>query len=104
MDICIPGYLRVFHHDQGRWQHLMGESFYNPPGEPPDLEFATRKYDISREKLVIELFRVNGGKSGYYLADLRRNKKYYYCGDKSEDVKQKLLEMGIGRVDPRSAV
>jgi hypothetical protein len=103
MDICIPGYLRVFHHDQGRWQHLMGESFYNPPGEPPDLEFATRKYDISREKLVIELFRVNGGKPGFYLANFR-DKKYHYCGQNREGITSKLLELGIGRVDPRSAV
>ncbi|MBO3462052.1 MAG: hypothetical protein KME33_29790 [Aetokthonos hydrillicola CCALA 1050] len=57
-------------------------------------------YDISPQQVAIELFRINGGKSGYYLADLRSQKKYYYCGNEPESVKLKLLELGIGRVSP----
>jgi hypothetical protein len=99
IDICIPSHLRIFYHNQGHWQHIKGESFYNLLGEPPDLEFATRKYDISREQLVIELFRVNGGKSGYYIGDLKQ-KQFYYCGDNSDSVLAQLRSLGIGRDDP----
>ena len=99
MDICIPGYLRIFSNECGRWQHVRGISFYNPDGEPPDLEFATRKYKISRQELVIELFRVNGGKPGYYIGNLKQ-KQFYYCGDSSDSVKAQLRTLGIGRDDP----
>ncbi|MHC5720265.1 MAG: hypothetical protein ACYTX0_51600, partial [Nostoc sp.] len=64
-------------------------SFYNPGGEPPDLEFATRKYDISREDLAIELFRVNDGRAGYCIGDLKQ-KRFYYCGVDLESVREKL--------------
>ncbi|MCC5625181.1 hypothetical protein [Nostoc sp. CHAB 5715] len=99
MDICIPGYLRIFHHQQGHWQHIIGDSFYNPEGEPPDLEFATRKYDISREDLAIELFRANDGRAGYCIGDLKQ-KRFYYCGVDVESVREKLRSLGIGRSDP----
>ncbi|KYC36331.1 hypothetical protein WA1_42170 [Scytonema hofmannii PCC 7110] len=56
-------------------------------------------YGISKQQVVIELFRINGGKPGYYLADLRHNKQYYYCGTEPQDVKSKLLFLGIGRED-----
>ncbi len=99
MDICIPGYLRIFHHEQGRWQHVLGSSFYNPSGEPPDLEFATRKYDISREELATDLFRASDGKPGYCIGDLKQ-KRFYYCGVDVESVQEKLRSLGIGRVEP----
>lgn len=56
-------------------------------------------YGITVQEVFISLFRINGGSSGYYLANLK-NKKYYYCGPKSEDVKTTLHSLGIGRVDP----
>lgn len=51
------------------------------------------------EEVAIELFRLNGGKAGYYIADIFE-KKYYYCGTQWEDVKIKLRELGIGKQDP----
>lgn len=51
------------------------------------------------KKVAIELFRINGGKQGYYIANIL-DKKYYYCGTEWQDVKNKLLELGIGRHDP----
>jgi hypothetical protein len=99
MDICIPGYLRIFHHNHGRWQHVRGSSFCNPQGEPPDLEFAIRKYNISREKLATELFRASDGKAGYCIGDLKQ-KRFYYCGADVGSVRDKLRSLGIGREDP----
>ncbi len=51
------------------------------------------------KKVAIALFGVNGGKQGYYIANIL-DKKYYYCGTQWEDVKTKLKELGIGRDDP----
>ncbi len=68
----------------------------NIPLEPSDV---STKYGLSKHKVMIELFRIRGGKISYYLADLR-DKKYYYCGEAEGSVKDKLLELGIGRVDP----
>lgn len=99
MDICIPGYLRIFHNQQGRWQYVMGSSFYNPSGEPPDLEFATRKYNISRSQLAVELFRASDGKLGYCIGDLRQ-KRFYYCGTDVDSVRKCLRSLGIGTDDP----
>ncbi|MBN3993818.1 MAG: hypothetical protein HWQ36_25885 [Nostoc sp. NMS2] len=58
-------------------------------------------YGITRQQIAIELFRINGGKAGYYLANLRR-KKFYYCGTEPAGVKGKILDLGIGREDPIS--
>ncbi|AHJ28613.1 hypothetical protein NSP_22810 [Nodularia spumigena CCY9414] len=57
---------------------------------------------MTKIKVLVELFRVNGGKAGLYLADIR-DKKYYYCGQKWEDVKGLLRELGIGRDEPSSS-
>lgn len=92
MNICIPGYLRVFCNENGQWQHIRGESFYNPAGEPPDLEFAIRKYHISREKIAIELFRAAGGKTGYYIGDLK-HQQFYYCGESAHSIQDKLRSL-----------
>jgi hypothetical protein len=54
---------------------------------------------LTKIKVLVELFRINGGKHGLYLADIR-DKKYYYCGLDLEDVKAKLRSLGIGRDDP----
>lgn len=56
-------------------------------------------YGMTAEELLVSLFRIEGGKAGYYLADLR-HKKYYYCGLQKEDVRATLRRLGIGRADP----
>lgn len=56
-------------------------------------------FGTTKNKVVIELFRINGGKIGYYLVNLRE-KKYYYCGQDWASVKAKLRELGIGRDEP----
>ncbi|MDF5715840.1 MAG: hypothetical protein PUP93_18640 [Rhizonema sp. NSF051] len=48
------------------------------------------------------LYRISGGRQGYYIADIL-DKKYYYCGTQWLDVKALLLELGIGRPDQISA-
>jgi len=76
-----------------------GRLFYNPMGIPIQLEHVERQFDLTEQQTIAELFRINGGKSGYYLANLR-DRKYYYCGLNWEDIKTTLQSLGIGRADP----
>ena len=98
--VYLPDYYRVFERVVGGWLMKPCRFFfkYRQTADDDDLKLL---YGISPQQVAIELFRLNGGMSGYYLADLRTNKKYYYCGDKPQDVKRKLLELGIGRADPQ---
>ncbi|MBN3872660.1 hypothetical protein [Nostoc sp. JL33] len=84
--------------EKSYWHFIKGKTFYNPLNLPSegDIEFM---FGTTKKKVVIELFRINGGKVGYYLVDLRE-KQYYYCGQKWEDVKAKLRELGIGTNEP----
>jgi hypothetical protein len=56
-------------------------------------------FGTTKTKVVTELFRINGGRLGYYLANLIDN-QYYYCGETEEDLKTKFLELGVGRIEP----
>jgi 3'-phosphoadenosine 5'-phosphosulfate sulfotransferase len=86
--------------EKSYWHFIKGKNFYNPLNLPSegDIEFA---FGTTKKKVVVELFRINGGKPGYYLADLR-DKEYYYCGTEPEDITAKLRSLGIGREDPIS--
>jgi hypothetical protein len=98
--ITHPIYYRIIERRSNGWAFKEGEPFINWDDEPlvcqKDL-FAA--FDTSMKKVAIELFRINGGKQGYYIANLL-DKKYYYCGSEWEDVKIKLRVLGIGRDDP----
>ena len=101
--IIRPVYYRIIERRGNGWAFKEGEPFINWFNAPwlsqEDLYAAC---DTSMKKVAIELFRINGGKQGYYLANIL-DKKYYYCGTEWSDVKLKLLELGIGRSDPMSA-
>ncbi|MBW4480736.1 MAG: hypothetical protein KME54_28835 [Tolypothrix brevis GSE-NOS-MK-07-07A] len=103
-NIYHPDYYRVIERVPNGWHFKQGKLFHKNLPISIDFNDFELLYGITKQQVALALFRLNNGKAGYYLADLRRSKKYYYCGDKLEDVKQKLLELGIGRVDPRSAV
>lgn len=99
--IIYPMRFMIIEREARQWSFYVSKVFYNPraievPLEPDEVLI---KFGLSMSKVVIELFRINGGKLGYYLANLR-DKKYYYCGEGEDSVKDKLLELGIGRVDP----
>ena len=101
--IIRPVYYRIIERRGNGWAFKHGEPFVNlfnaPLLQGEDL-FAA--FDTSMKKVVIELFRINGGMQGYYIANIL-DKKYYYCGTEWSDVKAKLQELGIGRPDPMSA-
>ncbi|MBN3959488.1 hypothetical protein [Nostoc sp. NMS8] len=97
--IHAPIHLQIYEREGTRWFFHGGNIFYNPRGVPTDLNSILQRNGLTRIKVVVELFRVNGGKPGFYLADIQE-KKYFYCGQKCEDVKAKLRSLGIGRDDP----
>ena len=101
--IAHPVYYRIIERRGNGWAFKEGEPFINLFNEPMlALHDLFAAFDTSMKKVALELFRINGGLQGYYIADIL-DKKYYYCGREWSDVKAKLLELGIGKPDPMSA-
>jgi hypothetical protein len=94
--VIYPIYYRVIRCEGGKW-YVKGAKLCSPNHIPIGLENVD-SYGITSESLLVSLFRVNGGKAGYYVANLR-DKKYYYCGLTIEDVQATFLTLGIGRVE-----
>lgn len=44
--------------------------------------------------ILVELYKRYQGLDGWYLVHLAQ-KQYYYCGATKNDVRQKLVELGI---------
>ena len=98
--IICPFHYQVFERKGTDWFGKNPDRvFYNGTDRPLKLENIAEQFGLTDRKIIIELFRINGGKSGYYLANLR-DRKYYYCGTEWNDIKTKLLSLGIGRKDP----
>lgn len=78
--------------------------FSNPRNVPVSLEVEDQlhRFGLTMGKVAIELFRLNGGRAGYYLANLRE-KKYYYCGDSLDEVRAVFVMLGIGKADPQES-
>jgi hypothetical protein len=87
----LPYHLQVVRRyaKEGRWGFLSVKPFHNPRGLSSELE---ENYGLTKARVTIELFRINGGREGWYLVNLR-DRKYYYCGLDREDVRVKLLEI-----------
>jgi hypothetical protein len=97
--IYSPLYLQIYHRKGTHWSFYPGKVFYNAHEVPTDLNLVLARNGLTKAKVLIELFRVNGGQNGYYIANIR-DKQYYYCGSDWADVKVKLRQLGIGRDDP----
>ena len=98
--IVYPFHYQVYWREGASWFAKNPRSvFYNGTNETMQLDKIPQQFGLTEKKVIIELFRINGGKPGYYLANLR-DRKYYYCGLDWENIKTTLLNLGIGRVDP----
>ncbi len=99
--IIRPIYYRIIERRGYGWAFKHGKPFINlfnaPRLEQEEDLFSV--FNTSMKKVAIELFRINGGKQGYYIANIL-DKKYYYCGTEWKDVKTKFRELGIGRDNP----
>ena len=100
MKLITPYHYRVYERETTRWFVRDGiRVFYNATNQFLDLKNIEQQFGLTVEQVLIELFRLNGGKSGFYLANLK-DRKYYYCGLVWDDVKTTLQSLGIGRADP----
>lgn len=98
--IICPFHYQVYQREGASWfSRNPSRVFYNGTNQPMQLENVASQFGLTDKAVVIELFRINGGKAGFYLANLR-DRKYYYCGTDWEDVKTTLHSCGIGRADP----
>ena len=99
--IITPYHYKIYERQGTKWFTLDAERvFYNGTNQPLDLQNVEREFGLFDEQIVIELFRVNGGKPGFYLGNLR-DRKFYYCGLKWEDIKTTIIQLGIGRAEPQ---
>ncbi len=94
-----PAYFLTVECKGQSWVFSYGRVFYRDENATMKIIHREQEYGLTKEKIVIELFRVGAGKEGHYLVNLR-DKQYYYCGVSLEDVKAVLQELGIGRLDP----
>lgn len=100
MKLITPYHYKVYERSGTRWfARDAVKTFYNETDRPLDLLNVEQQFGLTVEQVVVELFRINGGKTGFYLANLRDH-KYYYCGYCWEDVKTTLRNLGIGRTEP----
>ena len=94
-----PDYIRIIEKKTEGWFFKPTKPFFTRL--QVDFNDFELLYGITQQHMLIELFRLNGGKVGFYIANLRY-KQFYYCGTDADAVKPKLLEIGIGRTDPHS--
>ncbi|AFY57935.1 hypothetical protein Riv7116_5566 [Rivularia sp. PCC 7116] len=98
--IVYPVYYRLIVRRNKSWYFTKGEPFVNLFNVPwLEQEDLFSLFDISMKQVANELRCINGGKQGYYIANIL-DKKYYYCGSEWQDVKNKLRELGIGKDNP----
>jgi hypothetical protein len=99
--IVHPLHYLIVYREGTTWKFKGGGSiFYNPRNVPVSLSIEDRlhRFGLTPPDLMIALFRLNGGRAGYYLANLR-DRQYYYCGSDWSDVKATFNAIGIGRSD-----
>jgi hypothetical protein len=108
LSILTPGFYHVFYRNpDGRWGRVWRDTSIRVNSHPElplnqadwDLE---KLYGITEAEIHIALFRINGGKAGYYLVH-PGERKYYYCGLESASIFDKFRELGFGAESPIDA-
>jgi hypothetical protein len=99
LKLVYPAYYRLVERGGNTWHFIVGAVFYHTSPHPLDLRNLEAAYGTTKGRVAVELFRINGGKPGFYLANLK-DKQYHYCGMTKEDVRVTLYELGIGRPEP----
>ncbi|MBW4617858.1 MAG: hypothetical protein KME17_00545 [Cyanosarcina radialis HA8281-LM2] len=99
--IVHPLHYMTIRKEGKNWYFSPGDRiFYNPRNIPVALTVEERlqRFRLTPASVMVELFRINGGRDGHYLTNLR-DRQYYYCGTEWEDVKKTLYSLGIGIPD-----
>ncbi len=96
--MIFPDYFRVLERVPDGWNLLRTKVFCSLNNRQYNPSDAWIKHGITKQKLVVELFRKFHGKLGFYLVNLK-DKKYYYCGLTKKDIQNTLYAIGVGRKD-----
>lgn len=99
MMIIYPDHICIVEKTAEDWRIKNPQKvFWRSPDCQIPLERKSRAqtYGLTSKKIVIELFRKDLGKLGFYLVNMR-DREYYYCGLTWSDVQEKLWEIGITR-------
>ena len=104
-----PIHFLVVERQSSGWVFKVGNIFYNPSsvvlGSSPS-DFLTKlldRHNLSQSQVITELFKINAGRFGFYIADLR-SREFYYCGLSWDDVNHQFKLLGIGRDDPMNTM
>lgn len=92
----IPAYIDIVHKTDNRWERLKTNAIVNMSDRPYDPQEKYSKFGLTSMSILVELYKRYQGLDGWYLVHMGE-KKYYYCGATSEDVKVKLAELGINQ-------
>ncbi len=96
--MIFPDYFRILERTSDGWMLIGTKVFCSLDNRKYNPEDAWVQYAITKQALVIELFRQFHGKLGFYLVDLKYQ-RYYYCGLEEKDIQTKLISIGIGVKD-----
>lgn len=101
--VVTPAHIQIVHRIEKGWGFTQPKRVVHAPaGVVHDSDFYTcreRQYGLTKGRIELELTLLNGGKVGWYIADMK-DKLYYYCGLEFEDVKAKLVELGLRPPEP----
>jgi hypothetical protein len=95
--VIYPLHFMIVRREGTKWIFTGGGKVILNPFNLPvllDVEDRLEGFGLTMPKAAIELFRVNGGKPGYYLINLRK-KTYHYCGETRSSINDKLIELGV---------
>jgi hypothetical protein len=98
MKLFYPQYIYIVQKTARHWRFREPKIFYSGSNNI-NLDRWEEFYGLTLKQIIIELFKINAGKLGFYLVDMK-HQKYYYCGTEFSDIKQTLLFIGIGKSDP----
>jgi len=98
-NLYYPAYIQIVERKANGWFHQQGKIISNPNNKSINSLNVEKRHGLTKTEILTELFRRYQGKLGYYLVHLPR-REYHYCGLTSQDIKEKLLDLGITRRDP----
>jgi hypothetical protein len=94
LKIFYPQYIYIVQKTAGEWRFREPSKIIYRGTSEIDLSHRETHYRLTLKQIIIELFKINGGKLGFYLADMK-HEKYYYCGTQLDDVREKLISIGV---------
>lgn len=100
LDYVCPLTHWMIRRGEGGWYFQRGEVFWRAESGPmatANADERERVFGLTKRDVVYGCFRINGGRHGWYIADLKRQ-KYYYCGETQEDaiaLLSDLTQIGI---------